>query len=135
MILTPNAVDALVVEALFRPEELVDGEAPVELAVSVECITSTFVFHKTRLEALKPQVQVLLDQLHKNFRMSIGGGWSFDNLSMTGPHSEDGERVWGEQINAQALMAMAMGLDLMVIVTPKWMWDSMPGGVPYLATR
>jgi hypothetical protein len=129
MDLTSQNVNAIIVDCLYRSEELQglkDGAAP-EGAILVPGITHDFGFHPERLQAHKDEVLSFIEQLPVNFLREPGGGWSFLNLCMT----KDDEQ-WGEHLDCEALYVLAAGLKLAGFCLPKKMWEILPGGMPYV---
>lgn len=91
--------------------------------IKVEGITCTFHLHPERLESKRELVQNFLNNLPSEF----AEGYTFMAL----PFTKTGAQ-WGEQPNAQELMVMAIGLNLMTYCFPKERWNVLPGGVPYV---
>lgn len=119
-------IDKIAKHSLFKEEELEDGHTP-EGAFIGKGIVRTFGFHGERLKSHDEEVKDLLRNLDGNFMKSNGGGWSFLNM----PFDKFGNQ-WGEQIDAETLLAIGNALGYVDFCLPKEMWGALPGGVPYI---
>lgn len=129
MKLTAENVEIVLKDSLFRPEEIVNGESPVD-AIRAQGIMLNFGFHPQRLLSHLDDVSSMLDDLDDNFKEEKGGGWSFLNACMT----KDGTQ-WGEHRNIDELLCLGIGLDLVRFQFPREMWRIFPGGVPYFTIK
>lgn len=91
----------------------------------IEGITCKFALNPTRLETKRELVQQCINNLPTQFKE----GYTFMAMPMTKSGAQ-----WGEQANAQELLVMALGLNLMKYCFPKEYWSILPGGVPYVQT-
>lgn len=124
MELTAKKVDEIFRDCLFKDNELIDGK-PVLKEIIVEGIIHTFGFHPGRIEAHETEITKLLMELPATFQKD---GWSFleacitkDRIQWTGLH----ERM-------EQLFALGMAIDKVKYVFPRKMWETLPGGMPYL---
>lgn len=125
-----DEVKTILRSVLYNAEESKDGAPPAD-AVLVSGVVRDYGFHPQRLAASKPKVKALIDQLDPNFFIgSAGGGGSFLYL----PFDKNGEQ-WGEQIDAEELLALAMGLGMAEYLLPRNFWVVLPGGVPYVCFK
>jgi hypothetical protein len=125
----PKRVNELLIDCLFRNEEL--GDTPnimPEGGVKVEATMVTFGFHPDRLQAHRFEVVEMLKQLDDSFMQSKGGGMSLMNMVAT----KDGELWTGIQKTADELFALAKGMDLADFTLPRDMWVVLPGQMPYI---
>ena len=113
------------VNEIFEDVFIEDG--PDEDKVTVRGLTAIFAFSKKKLESHRGEVKELLDMLSPNFKMSVGGGWSFMKMPFT-LYDEQ----WGEQPAAQKLLVVAIGLRMMAYLTKPDLWIIFPGSVPYV---
>lgn len=101
--------------------------------VVVQGISARFGFDKAKLAAHAPEVRSMLEQLPVKFRpASEGGGGGASFLEM--PLTEGGEQ-WGEHINCEQLLSLALGLGWAEYCLPREMWSALPGGMPYVALK
>ena len=101
-----------------------DGNTPV---LCVEGLTTNFVLNPEKVDSYADEIKAMLDQLDDQFKVSIGGGFSF--LSMTFVKNNI---QWGEQLNAQELMVLGLATGYMHYLLPREAWPVLPRGVPYL---
>jgi len=121
-------VEQIARHCLLGQDELDGAGKPTVEVTYVNGIMHDFGFHKQRLESHRQEVSALIQRLPKQFDLNgIDGGWSFLNL----PMDKDGHQ-WGEQIHAEALLCLAIGLGLGKILLAKPLWSALPGGVPYV---
>ena len=118
--LTANRVDTAFRDCLFA-----DGEDRTDF-VKAEGVVHTFGFHPGRLKAHESEVREMLEELPEQFMADGRGGWSFLNA----PMDKNGDQ-WGEQVSAEQLLCMGIGLGLVRCQLPREMWSALPGGVPY----
>jgi hypothetical protein len=113
---------------LFRGEEIKGGKVPEE-AVLVEGIaTSMFGFHPGRIEEKKPEIKELLDRMPVQFHAQSGGGWSFLNLC----NDKSGDQWTDYHRDMEILVVLGLAAKLAAYTMPRDLWDSLPGGVPYI---
>ena len=125
MNLTGQNVAAAFKASLFQPGQ------PTDTAVIAEGVVMKAGFDPVRLEAQRAAVVAMIAELQDPFFEDTGGGWSFLNLC----GRRDGE-IWGEHQDCDALICLALALDLAYWPLPfRGMWSVMPGGVPYVAFR
>lgn len=94
--------------------KLIDGVMN-RVAVSVE-----------RVANHRDVVVAMLQELPKRFHTAAGGS-SFLHLPML-----DNGTIWGDQVRAEMLLVLALALDLAEYSAPRDLWDTLPGGVPYV---
>lgn len=126
--LSVATLDEVIKDCLAKEEELIwrQGVQQVEdlsAFVFVHGVHAAFALHKQRLELHRPIVTYWLSLLSNTFR---GNGWTFLKV----PFLADGTR-WGEEDDADVLMVLGMGLDLVVTLLPRALDSSLAGGVPY----
>ena len=123
-------VSAIVRDCLFKNEELTsEGWAPTD-AVTVKGIMKHLGFHPGRLESYREEVVGFINELNPAFLEDTGGGWTFLNLPM-----DKNDVQWGEQIHADELLILAMGLKLADFLMSRDLWVGLPGGMPYVVFR
>lgn len=124
--LTADRVHTIMLDCLFKTEEIVDGQPP-EGAILVDGIVSKFDFHSGRIDANKAAIAALLGQLPASFHDEDGD--SFLNACLT----KDGTH-WGEHRDMQALMVLGAAAGL-VWVLPREMWFMCPGNMPAFGVK
>jgi hypothetical protein len=121
----------ILMDCLFRDEELTDGQPPEGSVVIVEGLTQKFGFHKERLESHRIEVIELLDEMPDEFhtqKLEGKGGWSFLNLC-----NDRYGNQWGEHRNMEELLCLGIGLGLAHYCLPREAWSVLPAGMPYIA--
>lgn len=121
MELTSEKVNEIFLDCLFLEEELEKD------AIKVKGIVHSFSFHPVRVKAQKETITALLMELPATFQRNAGGGWSFLNACQTKNRVQ-----WGEHTNVEQLFALGMAIDKVEYVFPRDMWNTLPGGMPYL---
>jgi len=126
--LSPDALDEVVKDCLADQDEVIfrDGVEQLEHFEDftiVRGLVTAFALHKERLEVHRPLVIYWLGLLSKTFKEN---GWTFLQV----PFLADGTQ-WGEQKDADILMVLGMGLDLVHPLLPRALDSSLVGGVPY----
>lgn len=129
MKLTPQAVETILMDVLYKPEEIVNGETPTD-AIITEGVMSKFGFHPVRLAAHQKEIEELLHELPKEFQEKTGGGWSFLNACM----DKNGEQ-WGEHRDIDNLVCLGIAIGKAHIQLPRDMWNLFPGGMPYFIVK
>ena len=119
MDLTSENVYSVFSDCFFR-----DGEDTSHL-VKAEAIVQTFGFHPERLASHRKDIASLLAHLPRGFRPGEGGGLSFLSAVL-----DSNGQQWGEQTNAEQLLALGIASGLITIQFPRNMWSMLPGGVP-----
>lgn len=120
MKLTSENVWEIFRDCLFKNEE------PHDNAIMVKGVVATFGFHPDRLEKHRDDIFDMLKQLPDQFQMESGGGWSF----IKAPFDKDNNQ-WGEQRNAEQLLALGMAINKVKPCMTGLFADMLPGGVPY----
>ena len=127
MALNGHNVQKVFLDCLFKDEEIGEDGKPTIPYVEVQNLTKIIGFHPDRLEKHRQDIIDFCQQLPEEFRMDVGGGWSF--LKMVGTKDE---YLWGGQENANQLLALGLGIKIMKILLPRELWIALPGGVPYI---
>ena len=120
-------VENITHQCLYRDEEIIEPGTPPNGAVVVKVILRDFAFHPGRLEARKDDIRAVLDEMDPNFHKSGGGGWSFLNLCMDRNGSQ-----WAEHPTMETLCVLAIAVGYGEFQLPREMWESLPGGMPYI---
>lgn len=124
-----DEMDRIMSIVLYREDEvkdLKDEEMP-QGCIFVRGLAHNFGFHPERLLDSAEDVRKILNAVVADEFMGAEGGWSFLNL-VVGRNSE----IWGNQVDAEGLLCLALGLGWAEILVPRSMWQMMPGGVPYV---
>jgi len=118
----------LMVDSLYRFDELSDDETIPEGAVVVEGIVNTFGFHPKRLESHRDEVIAMLRELPETFQKDVGGGWSFLHMC----NDKNGEQWTSFHKCMDELLSLGIGLGVAAYCAPRDMWDIFPGAMPYV---
>lgn len=122
MELTKENLDKVMVASLYE-----DHAEDISDQIEVQAIAHSFCFCPSRLEGQRQNIIDMLKQLDSAFMRSGGGGMSFLRL----PFDAYG-RQWGEQREAEVLMALGMAIGVVSYLFPRELWRILPGGVPYI---
>jgi hypothetical protein len=122
MQLTVDNVTAIFSDCLFKADE------PLDNFVKAEGLSMNCGFHPVRLESHRADVLSMLKELPDPFMQTEGGGWSFLNACMT----KDGELWTGQHAIMEQLFVLGIGLNLCQWLTKRELWESLPGGMPYV---
>jgi len=79
-------------------------------------------FHPGRLEEKTPDIKSMCGQLPATFLE----GWSFLNACMT-----KDEVQWGEHSDVDNLLVIGIASGCIELLSPRELWQAMPGGMPY----
>jgi hypothetical protein len=121
--LTVEAVNEMAKKCLFR-----EGE-PRNPGVEVDGIVNKWRFHPDRIAANAPAIGELLAELPSEFQKDGGGGWSFLNACM----DRHGSQWCDLHHTMEALFCLGIAADRAKWLLPRDLWDSLPGGMPYVA--
>lgn len=125
MELTAENVVATITSCMFKDD--VPREEIEKRAVIVEGIMCKFGFDPERLKAKEADITSMLEQLPKQFRKEVGGGYSF----LAACDREDGIQWTGLHKTMDELFAMGMAIGKVSLCLPRNMWHALPGGMPY----
>jgi hypothetical protein len=115
---------ATLLQRILRPA-MRDEEGP--RAPLIDGVMHSMHLDLDELEPHRAQIQTMINRLDDTFHQHIGGGWSFLNLC----HLKDGT-LWGQQMDAEALVLVSVALGMCAYNLPREVWESLPGGVPYV---
>lgn len=128
MELTAEKVKSVFMDCLYRDDEVIDDEVIPEKAIVVEGIIKNFGFHPERIESHKKEIVDLLMELPATFQKNVGAGWSFLNACQTKDRKQ-----WADlHQDMEALFVLGMAIGKVKYVFPRAMWNTLPGGMPYL---
>lgn len=136
----PERVEQILINCLFKDEELIDGQAPPDAHVYAEGVVNNFMFNPQRLEEHRGEVRAMLDLLPMQFRAEPeggGGGWSFLNgcvqrvVDQPDIPFEQYPQWTGLQARVDQLFSLGMALGYVTNQMPRALWSVLPGGVPY----
>lgn len=97
----------------------------------VEGIKNTYWYNKKKIEQRTEDIEQMLSQLPKNFRKSVGGGWSFLQMCM-----RDDDVQWtGLHVTMEKLMCLGIACGKMEYLMPKKLWCALPAGMPYVVIK
>lgn len=119
-------VREILMDSLFRDEEIPNGKEVPDDAVIVDGIMGKYGFNPQRLESHRTEVVEILKDMPDEF-FPPAGGWSFLNLCM----DKSGVQ-WAEHPTMNDLCCLAIGLNLGKFLLPREMWKAFPGGMPYV---
>lgn len=97
-------------------------------SVIIEGIVHKHAFEQIKLEENRDRINALLEQLPENFKEDVGGGWSFLNACQ-----DRAGTLWGQHPDMDRLFSLGIGIGRVKYLMPREFWNSLPGGVPYLA--
>lgn len=118
----------LTAENVEKMHNLCIGRAENKDTFFVEGIKNTYWYNKKKIEQRTEDIEQMLSQLPKNFRKSVGGGWSFLNMCMR----EDDVQWTGLHTTVEKLLCLGIACGKVKFLLPKNMWSILPGGMPYV---
>jgi len=121
MKLTSENVELVFKECLFK-----DGENTSDPKIS-EGIQINVGFHKERLNQHRKDISEMLSMLPATFHKDGGGGMSFLNAC----DDSNGNQWTGMQQIMEQLFLLGQAIGKVKSLMPKYMWNALPGGVPY----
>lgn len=122
-VLTADRVEDLARDCLPE-EEITDPNEYIE----IDGILHVFRFDRHEIEARRPVIGELLLELPESFRKSEAGGWSF----LSACDDRHGTQ-WGGHRAMELLFVLGQAAGYVELLTPRQMWELMPGGMPYYA--
>lgn len=131
MKLTAENVHTVLMDCLFTPEEVARSGGHPKM-VTAQAVQLHIGLHPDRLESHRSDIEAMADQLLPEFKKDIGGGSSFLNACVTA----DGHQ-WGEHQNIDELLVLGTAIGKMAILMPndRELWQSLPGGMPYIVVN
>lgn len=129
-VLNPDAVDKLMRYCLYKDNEIVGGGVP-DGAILVEGIVKKYGFHPGRIAEKKEEIRALLAELPDQFRIEVGGGWSFLNAC----NDRHGNQWTGEHRIMEILFCLGIATGLAEWQLTREMWMVLPGGMPYVCVK
>lgn len=99
--------------------------------IDIDGIAHKFRFNKTKLNEKNKDIIDMLHQLPEQFMHDQGGGWSF----LMACNNRNGERWTGLHLVMEQLFMLGMGCGVVEYLTPREMWQILPGGAPYLIIK
>lgn len=122
--LNGQTIQAILLDCLYKTEEVGDATTPPEGSVFVEGITLKMAFHPGRLESHREEVRALIAELPDNWKE----GRSFLEMCY-----DRHERQWtGAHRSMEELTLLGVGLKLMSFCAPREFWPMLPAGLPYI---
>lgn len=122
LMLTP-----VIVGTLFNDCLITIGSVDNEIVV--EGFTRTVSLDSKKLETNRQAIIDCLTEFPPAFLLQFGGGYS-----LLGANIDRHNHIWnpsGSQIIAESIFLLGMGINCVRPVLPKYLWESLPGGVPY----
>ena len=119
--INPIRIHEIFMDCLFK------NVSDDDMCISVYTLTGIFGFVPEKIEKYSHEIHSMLQELPIEFHEGSGGGYSFLQL----PFTKDGNQ-WGEQPNANELMALSLATGHMQYLFGKTMWGMLPGSVPYI---
>lgn len=96
-----------------------------------EGIKNGYCYDKTKVNKHALEIEQMLMQLPKQFRYSVGGGYSFLHMCMR----EDGVQWTGLHVTMEKLLCLGLAVGKLTYLLPKKMWDILPASMPYIIIR
>ncbi|WCF11483.1 hypothetical protein NDS46_31495 (plasmid) [Paenibacillus thiaminolyticus] len=123
MSINPERVKEILVDCLFREEELKDGK-PILPYIDVEGVKFSMGFHPERLSMYKDEVAQMIANLKTD--INTENGISFLEICL----DKRGHLWTGQHEVCDDLIVLGIGLKLLEYVLPREMWNMCPGGLP-----
>lgn len=101
-------------------------------ALIVDVIMRKFGFDRKKLEAERPKIESMLQQLPHSFRQTIGGGMHFSASC----HNDKREQWADCHATMEALLALGLAIDKAAFNAPREKWGMLsPDGMPYFYVK
>lgn len=128
-ILDAAKVHELFTSCLFDDKEVdsIDEMLKSGKMILAEGIVEKIGFKTEKLELTKEEVKSMLNELDDSFHTHGGGGMSFLNAC----NDKHGNQWTGLHKIMEELFLLGMGLKMVKFV-PRFMWQTLPGGMPYV---
>lgn len=127
MYLSSKKIETLIRSSLFKTNEEYVVASKEGKTKQVDGIVRTFIFDSEKLEKNKPYIELLIDQLPQEFK----DGWSFLNLCV-----DKNGRQWTDfHETMEELFLLGIAIDKMEYTMPKYLWNKLPGGMPYITIK
>lgn len=109
-------------------EDCLAGEERSDITV-VEGIMRQYGFNNKALKKNEKDIYDMLCELPENFKMEVGGGWSFLQACV----DKYGNQWTGLHAVMEQLFSLGLAIGKVKCLLPREMWGILPGGVPYYA--
>lgn len=127
-ILTAKKVREIMMDCLYKEEEISDPNQPPDGAVLIDGIVTKYALHPDRLKSHIEEITNLLSELPDAFQAKVGGGWTFLNA-----REDKHGNQWGQHQDMEALFCLGIGIGKAQWLLPRDMWQVFPGGMPYVS--
>ncbi|MGH7218165.1 MAG: hypothetical protein ACREGE_01835 [Candidatus Microsaccharimonas sp.] len=125
-ILTPDRVEAIFIDCLYKEGEDTSGH------IAAEGIVRTVGFKPERIEEHRQEIHDLLAELPDTFKESSGqGGWSFLEACV----DRHGNQWTGMHLTMEQLVQLGIAIKEVEYLMPREMWGMLPGGMPYFTVK
>ncbi|MFF2532348.1 hypothetical protein ACFVS2_25900 [Brevibacillus sp. NPDC058079] len=128
MLINPNRVNEILVDCLYKKEEIVDGK-PIIPYVGVQGVQGAIGFHPERLQSHKQEISDMIENLPKE--IDSVEGLSFLNVCQ----DKEGNLWTGMHKTCDELIMLAIGLELLEFTMSKELWMMCPGGMPMIRVK
>ena len=96
--------------------------------VYIEGVYLKVKFDIDKLNHYNTDISEILENIHTNFKINIGGGWSFLNFCL-----DKNSEQWTDLHHiADKLLVLGLATKKISYLLPKEFWKEMPGGLPYI---
>jgi hypothetical protein len=94
----------------------------------VEGICTKYLFKPSRIQEKRNDIKELLNEMHPNFHVQHGGGWSFLNFC-----SDKNDKQWADlHKTADSLVSLGIAAGMVSFLLPRNKWELFPGSMPYI---
>lgn len=125
MKLNAKTVHSTFLRCLFKKGELTKNH------IIVEGVQTKVWFNPERLKNQEPLIEKMLKDLPTEFQKNSGGGMSFLNMC----NDNEGNQWADLHKTMDELVTLGIATGKLSFLMPKEMWNSLPGGVPYLVVN
>ena len=120
-------VKEIILDCLYRPEQLIDNKPPKD-CIMVKGIMTTFGFNPERVDFHKDEIKGILDTMAPSFHMNTAGGMSFLNLCM----DKGGVQWTGMHRRMDELCVLGIACGMANYIGDRDFWKALPGGMPFV---
>lgn len=126
MLIQASRVNEILMDCLFKDEEIVDGKPVVE-PILVEGVVRRLGFHPKRVELYREEIERMIDSLPEDFKK----GMSFLNLGV----DKEGNHWSMLHATYDELLALGLAIEKLEYTLPRSMWSILPSGLPYVVVK
>lgn len=123
--LTSQSIDDIMRKCLFADDEAMDD------VVKIEGIINNYAFHRARIKENADAIGEMLGELPDGFQSQKGSGLSFLNACI----DRHGNQWTDSHRQRERLFALGIAAGKARWVFRRELWNTLPGGLPYVSVN